>query len=468
MNLLKFLLPLTVVAQSFAVLTADDFSTSDVRERDSQAVQDYINTKRAVSINEKGGELKISGDIKTEYSHLNARTDGKKQRGYKSRDLYPNSAVKKGLKKLKAGFVEANKKAEKKNPYKFTKDQNWAIQDLKNKLKPPYSSNEFEVEANLVFDYIADDSWGTIKLQMGNNAGILDRERKTWIYDSRKALYGSGEENKLKLRKAFMGYNLWEQGTSRFDVEIGRRRLYDVFDSRVQFYSYFDGLLLRYTSSFEGISDFYIKGGAFVVDHTVNHFGYVGETGFLNIADSGFDLKYSLINWDRKAPNRWNKHHPLGVRFCNSQVTGYYHISPDLLRLKTQLYAAYIVNHAAKSSSWTHHRKANKGYYFGFTTGEVVRKGDYAVDVMYQHVGAQAVSERDISQMGRDNPRGISYYNRRSQGFANYKGYKIDTFYAVTDNWTLEAKYENIHQVCRAIGGKHKSTELTIAAIFAF
>ncbi len=458
MKLLKFLLPFAVGACGFTALSADDgaFSTTtEARERDIQAVQDYINTKRAVSVAEKGGELKISGDVRTEWSYLHAKNNGKKQRGYSSRNNYPNSFIKDNL-PSKEAYAQMDKKAK------------YGVRAAKDAMKAPYASNEFNIEANLVFDYVADRGWGTLRLQMSNPAGLTEIDRKPYMNDSRNILYGSGKLSNLALRKAFMGYNVWEQGTSRFDVELGRRRLYDAFDSKIQFNSIFDGILVRFNTSFEGISDFYAKAAAFVVDYTVNHFGYVGEVGFLNIADSGLDLKYSLIHWDRHAPNRYNKYHPLGVQFINSQVTAAYNLSPDLVRLKTQLYGAYLVNHAAKANHWTHNKKANDAFYLGFRIGDVVRKGDYAFDVAYQYVEAQAISERDVSEMGRDNPRGISFYNRHSGGFANYKGYKIDAFYAITDNLTLNAYYQDVHQASKKIGGKHHSSEFSLAAIFAF
>lgn len=461
MKLMKYLLPFAMAAYSFTALFADgSYSTTiEAKERDVDAVRDYINTKRVVSVSEKGGQLKISGDLRTEWSYLHARTKGVKQRGYSTRELYPNTVLKEA-----ADSQKPNKGQSKKQQYLAKVKRRETL----DKLKAPIPSSEFEVEANLVFDYIADRSWGTIRLQMSNPAGLSEIDRKAYMNDSRRILYGSGKMSNIALRKAFMGYNVWEEGTSRLDVEIGRRRLYDAFESRIQFHSVFDGVLARFTTSFDGMTDFYAKAAAFVVDSSVNHFGYVGEIGFSNIADSGFNLLYSLIHWDRHAPNRYNKHHPLGVRFINSQVTAEYQVSPDFVRLPTKFYGAYLVNHAARANYWTHHHKANDAFYIGCTVGRVERKGDYAFDVTYQYVEAQAVSERDIPGMCKDNPRAFSFYNRHSGGFGNYKGYKIDAFYAVTDNLTFNAYFQNVNQASRKIGGKHHSNEFSLAAIYAF
>lgn len=289
------------------------------------------------------------------------------------------------------------------------------------------------------------------------------------VNDSRRIMYGSGSYNEISLRKCYAGYNFWEQGTSRFDMEVGRRRLYDVFDSRVQFWSNFDSVLARFTGSYEGITDLSLKAAAFVVDYTVNHYGYVGELGLLNLFDSGFDVKYSLIDWDTlHRPNRYERHHALGTRFCNSQVQALYTLSPDLVRMKTSLYAAYLHNHAAKATGWTHHKKADDGYYVGARIGEALRKGDYSLEFFYQWVQAQAVPEWDVSTSGRDNPRGVSFYNRRSGGRANYRGWRVEAFYVLTDNWTLNAHLDKIRELDHKIGGQHRSWEFYFGAIFTF
>ena len=437
MKFLKYLLPFALATCGFtATLQAQDdngYSTTiEERERDMQAIQDFVKTKRLITVAEKGGNLMISGDVRAEWEHLRAKTRGKNQRGKGSANLGPASL--------------------------FNVDGR----------HPPYPTNEFDIEANLMFDYRTDRTWAAIQLQFDNTAGIREVEIKQKVNDSRNSLFGSGKLNNIVLRKAYMGYNVLEQGTSRFDIELGRRRMYDVFDSKIQFYSFFDAALLRFASSFEGITDLTFKTAAFVVDQTVNHFGYITEVGLLNIADTGLDFKYSWVHWNKNGVNRWNKHHPHGARYINNQYTLAYNISPDLIPYKTQLYGAFLHNQAAQSLHRTHHKKAANAWYAGVKMGEVKRRNDWAIDANYQWVQAQSIIDSDVSGIGRDNPRGISYWSRVSQGFANYKGYKIDTFYALTDNLTINAYFERVHQCERAIGGKHRSYAFQLAAIYAF
>ena len=479
MGFLKVLLPCAMVTSSMCLAQNEDFepgyaTETEAKARDFDALQEYIKTKRAITVKEKGGNMMISGDIRGEYYKLHCVTDHKYQRGWRSRELFPNSEYKEKIRSDTKKMHAAKKKfhtgtpAERKQAHTDYNNAKRSRHDTRNKILAPEATNEFNVQANLTFDYIGERGWGTIRLQMTNPCGIPETNRRTYMDDSPNILYGSGKLNDFVLRKCFAGYNVYEQGSSRFDVEIGRRRFFDVFDSKIEFGSWFDGVLARYTNSFDGVGDLSVKAGAFVIDYTVNHYGYVGEIGLLNIADAGFDVKYSLIDWDFHRPNRYGKKHALGNRYVNSQLIGYYHIPPDLLGMPAAVYAAGLINHAAPKTGWTHHLRANKAAYVGAQIGEALRKNDWAAEIYYMWVQAQSISERDVGPASRDNPRKVSFENRKWGGGANYRGYRAEAFYVLTDNWTLNIHWDKIREMQHRIGGKHRSTELYLAAIFAF
>ena len=447
MKFWKYLLPCAMAACSFsasmqaapAVQPLDDYSTTkEERETDLRALTDFVKSKGQVSLQEKTGAMMLSGDVRTEWDYMHATTNGKRQRGKGTSRLFMPGIYPEGT------FHE------------------------------PFSRNEFNIEANLIFDYRADRTWAKIQLQFDNPAGI--REQPIDVADLDKherhkfknVMWGSGILSNIALRKAYMGYNVAEMGTSRFDVEIGRRRLIDVFDSKVEFHNIYDGITLKYANSLEGISDFQVKLAGFVVDYTVNHYGWVGELDFLNIADEGFDFKYSFINWNKNGVNRLNHHHAHGNRFNVSQFLLAYNLSPDLLHYKTQVYGAFLFNSAAKSSRFTHHKKADRAWYAGLRMGEVRKQNDWAFDANYQWVQANVIPDSDLSGIGRDNPRGIPFYRMKSEGFGNYKGYEFNGLYAITDNLTVNAIFQRVHQESRRIGGKHRSYMFELAAIYAF
>lgn len=447
MKLWKHLLPCAMAACSFSasmqaavqgIEVQRDYSTTlEERETDTQALADFVRSKGQVSLKDKTASMVLSGNVRTEWDYAHSKSNGVRQRGKgTSRQFIPTMP--------------------------------------KKTFHKPFSRNEYNIEANLVFDYRADRTWGRIQLQFSNSAGIRQRPEdvaQLTHKERRKhknVMFGSGSLDNLALRKAYMGYNVFEEGTSRFDLELGRRRLIDVFDSKVQFHNYYDGITAKYANSFEGIMDFQAKLAGFVVDYTVNHYGWVGELDFLNLGDEGVDFKYSFIHWNKNGINRLDHHHPHGNRFNISQFTLAYNISPDWISYKSQLYGAYLFNHAAAKGKLTHGKREREAYYVGFRMGEIKRQNDWAFDLSYQWVQPQAVPESDVSGIGRDSPRGISMYRRADQGFANYKGYEFNGLYAITDNLTAELLFQRVHQCTARVGGKHRSYLFELAAIYAF
>ena len=81
MKLLKYLLPVIMATCGIAAtVNAAEFSTvQEARERDDQAVTDFVKSKRAVSLQEKGGALMISGDVRSEWAHMHARRKSDKR-----------------------------------------------------------------------------------------------------------------------------------------------------------------------------------------------------------------------------------------------------------------------------------------------------------------------------------------------------------------------------------------------------
>ena len=84
----------------------------------------------------------------------------------------------------------------------------------------------------------------------------------------------------------------------------------------------------------------------FVVDERVNQFAWIVETGILNICDSGVDLKYSFIDWQKHGKNRCGAEDPRGFKFENSQVTLAYNFKPEIICKKAQVFGAFLINHS--------------------------------------------------------------------------------------------------------------------------
>jgi hypothetical protein len=124
--------------------------------------------------------------------------------------------------------------------------------------------------------------------------------------------------------------------------------------------------------------------------------------------------------------------------------------------------------------------KQNLGWYTGFTIGLVKKSGDWAVDLNYQWVQAQAVAQSDSSGIGRGNAAGSGFYtvNRNGSGgpttktnaFSsnNFKGFQIEALYAFTDNLTLQQVFQRSWTLNRNIGQNGDYKQYEIEFIYAF
>jgi len=440
MKFMRYLLPLAMAASfvsthAFATLDQDGSRfLEELNTRDFDALKEFVNSKRTIDVAEKSCNLVISGDVRSQWRHICEKIRGNKVRGGNANDP----------------VTEA-----------------------------PISRNDFDVMFNLRFDYSCERAWAVAHLLYDNSAGVDDnghpgRATTTTVNNGLgvgsqsvdpEGYHGSGHGDDLSLRKAYFGYNICCDGNTRFDVEIGRRNLYNVFDSQVQFLSRFDGILLDYRSKWECVADWYWKLAGFLVDERVNHFGWATEFGLTNICDTNIDFKYSFIDWRKNGRNRFGERNPAGFKFLNSQFTLCYHLDPELICAPAKLYGAFLINHNGHRS---HNKNKNKGWYVGFTVGEVLQECDWAVDFQYQVVQANAVPDGDVSGIGRGNTLNESMTSNVRRGNTNYKGWKIEALYALTDNLSVDTSFEWSRSDNDNIGGRHHYSQFEIEAIYAF
>jgi len=419
------------------VAVSSSLFAEDLKRRDFEVVEEFLNSKRTIPTSEKANNLTISGDVRFKWRHLCEKVNSDSHLG--GNNLSPIDGT-------------------------------------------PLGRNRFDVDLDLYFDYVADRAWGVAWIEFNNTAG-QEINNLTCAIDPQQC-GGSGECGDLCLRKAYMGYNLIADGCTRLDIELGRRPMWTVFDSRIQFGSRFDGLLVRFSHDFECWADFYVNVGAFVVDERVDHFSYVVEAGLLDIMDYGFDLKYSFIYWP-KTGSGWGNAckvvDPRGFQFKNSQVTLYYNFNPELFCRPAQLYGAVLYNAAAKSSNLNglglnnqrirktpNYKNEGLGWYVGLLIGEVRVEGDWSIDIDYEYVEPQAVMECDLSS---DNARINAYresFNLTGRGYGNYKGWRFEGLYALTDNLVFDTIVEFCRAADKNVGGQYSASRFRLEALYAF
>jgi hypothetical protein len=195
----------------------------------------------------------------------------------------------------------------------------------------------------------------------------------------------------------------------------------------------------------------------------------------------GVDLKYSFIDWKRRGKNRAFKHNPRGAQFQNSQFTLAYHVQEEWCYGEPlKLYGAFLVNHAAKKHHFEEGKsitqKKNLAFYVGFLYGEVCHAGDWSLDVTYEWVQAQAIPDPDNAGIGRGNVLGETFTQQGTgtgsaayaRGNANYKGWRFEGLYAVTDNLSLDALFQFSRAESKRYGGYLNYNKFKLQAIYAF
>jgi len=321
----------------------------------------------------------------------------------------------------------------------------------------------WDIEVNLMFDYRTDRTWAAIKLEFDNDMGQR-----------------SGTLNRIKLEKAYLGGRLVPGDTFTMDAEIGRRFLGNVFDSKVEFGSLFDGALFRFNKAWAAIGDYYFNLGALLVDDKTNHYAYVTEMGGLRIANVGLNMKYSIIDWYKPFANELTN---LRYKYLVSQFLTSYQFYPAWIGKKLiKFYGAGLCNHLAQGVPQTHNKRQNYGWYAGMSIGLVKKQHDWAIDANYQWVQAQAIPEFDTSGIGRGNGANVGFYTNSidgdpasgettaatAVGGCNYQGFEIEALYAFTDNLTIMQNFKYSTTLNKSIGPNIHYKQYEMEFIYAF
>lgn len=380
---------------------------------DMEALRRWIRDKRLVTVKEIGGDLSLSGEVRTEFQDTTEVLNGIRQRG-------------------RGGAFD----------------------------KPQYA---WDIEVNIMIDYRTDRTWAAIKVEFDNDMGQR-----------------SGTVNKIRLEKGYLGGRIIPGDTFTIDGEVGRRYLFNVFESEVEFASIFDGCLFRFNKAWEQIGNYYFNAGALLVDDKVNHYAYVVEMGGLRIANIGLNLKYSVIDWYKPYANVLNNER---YRYVVSQFLASYQFYPEWIGKRLiKFYAAGLCNHLGFGVEQTNGRRQNWAAYAGFSIGLVKKQHDWAIDANYQWVQAQSIPEFDVSGIGRGNAAGVGFYTNTSDGnpdsgatshltavgSTNYKGFEIEALYAFTDNLTVQQNFRFSTTLNKNIGPNIRYKQYELEFIYAF
>lgn len=458
MSMLRRVLPaafaFSALCQGGVFAETDYPMDNEPDSKDIEFLRNWFKTKRAVSIEEKGGELSLSGAVRTEYNGQTARAD---VTGTEDLELYGS-----------------------------------------NQSTP---NNDFKNRVDLFFDYRTAHTWASIKLKFNNRMGAL-----------------GGQTNKIDLEKAIMGYRIYDNGKSAIvDIEAGRTKLYNFFDSKTQFNSLLDGFSLHFGDSVERVFDIDVRVAMGLVDARFNQYAYFGEVDFMDIGEVGLFFKYAYSHWRKHGESSpWNTNNGTFGRLLDSgevvrvidnpqfrfQISQFllgYDMDPEVLRFPLKIYGAFSMNHSARDTTvaaadarnFTLPKSQRYAWYAGVTAGKVVKRGDWSVEIIYQSVGAQAIPDFDVAGIGLGNPYGYNMYRVPTgsptgvasvptytgpAGNANYRGWTADVMFAITNNISLLLEYDWSEQKTRKLdasaadleGARQHYQRFGANAIYAF
>ncbi len=320
------------------------------------------------------------------------------------------------------------------------------------------ANNQYDVEVNLYFDYSTEKSWTAIKLEFDNAMGML-----------------SGDINQIVLERAFVGYTFYDDGLYRIDGMLGRQRMYDLYDSEVQFNSTADGATVNLNANFECITEMLLKGGIYLADATEAQPFWIFEATFWDIGCIGLYAEYSFITWAKSGTRFRND--PT-FQYSNHQATIGYVFSRDWWPIDTRIFTAFVINQQAdpnvmqRLTNGVVRSRENWAWYVALQVGTVEKAMDWAAQFQYQGVQAQSIPDFDVSGIGRGNSLNsqsfINNVNGLGNGNANYSGWELDGLFALSDNIVLEARFQRAVSQEKKIGRPLSYTNFQIEAIYGF
>lgn len=421
---LSYCVSFALISSTASAQLIDASGTNQVpNAKDMDAIKRFISDKRMVTMKEIGGDLSLSGDVRTLFAFQSQIKNGKQTFGSDGLD---------------------------------------------------YPMFGWQTEFNMMLDYRTERTWAAMKLEFDNRMGQK-----------------SGTMNSIRLEKAYVGGRLVEGDTFTFDAEVGRRTLVAVFDSRLQFGSLYDGLNFRFAKAFESIAECYSNIGAFIINFKTNHYGLVGEIGALSIADTGLNLKYSVIDWYKPGGEGVsgktaadNALENLNYRYLVSQFSGSYQFNPEWFWKKLiKFYGAGLVNHLALDNPLAlagvegqAFGKQNWGFYAGISAGMIKKMHDWAIDFNFQWLQAQAVP--DSIGIGRGNVGGL-YFNTvdkvitptslaTAEGRGNFYGFALNGSYAISNNLLINPVYYQSWTLDKNIGPNLRYNQFRLEFVYAF
>ncbi len=271
------------------------------------------------------------------------------------------------------------------------------------------NEDKANVEATFLANVKQDGNWASAQMKVANKIGTIKTSES------------------IKLEKALVGRDFYENGATRWYGELGRQPLCDHFESAVQFCHDFDGVYTEFSRPVGRAGTYVAQGGPMVIDLDKGRYGGIASTGLDGIWGTGAYTRVSMTVWDaHKQPVQLLA----GYRF-----NGFWVIP------KGRTYAAYVLNPAASS-----HRSAG---YIGLQVGNIQKRGNWSAKVELRAVEANALFKDDATG-------------------TNFWGPVSEVGYAFTDNFSAKLKMQHSERLSHHFKGDHASSQIEGKLILSF
>lgn len=250
--------------------------------------------------------------------------------------------------------------------------------DVRVKWNHDETSDYINYESNIVARLTKENAWVDTKIKV---------TLSDWIDELNYA--------KINLDRALLGYRFEFSDTAQVYAEVGHAKLKDLFESKLQHETYFNGAHIGYK-----LKNFTLHAGINKVTSFAQHYAYLLETSYHWDAIP-LTLTYNFSMWKPED------------KYSVSQLGAKYSLD-DILKRPTIFYGAFLKNHRESSHS--------NAFYVGATLGEIVKAHDYLIDLHYHYASAYSIPTFDQKNLGN--------------------GVQVKIMYAMTDHFSFQGKMD--------------------------
>lgn len=423
-----------LAATLFAQPTGDvdyvDKTTGNDRS-DPEALRRWLLDKRMISVKEIGGDLSVSGEVRTEFQDTNETKNGIKQRG--------------------SGSATGR------------------------------AAQAWDIEVNLLLDYRTDYTWASIKLEFDNDMGVrsgtMNNIRLEKAYLGGRIVSGDTFTFDAEIGRRFL--------INVFDSKVEFGALFD--GVLLRFSKAFISIGDFYVNPGVFLVDDKTNHYAYVAELGALH---IANTG-LGTKYSVIDWRKHYTNPQKDQRYEFVEQQFMLFYQCNptwiaKKLIKVYAagisnlIASDLILPNYYPPGVPIPKESPPAIPTTDFGKQNWGWYAGVTIGQLRKQGDWSIDTNFQWMQAQVVPDYDFSGIGRGNAAKSGLYTKNLDGSGNYTivgnavgpcnyyGFEVDALYAFTNNLTVEEKFTWSHTLDDHLGPNLKYKQFEVEFIYAF